>query len=103
MPRPPRGERAMTAAERQARYRAARAIGTALVRIRRPTGHRSRAQRWHDAVATLTALQAEYAVWLEGLPVNLQEGATVQALQAICDLDSGTLQALEPPRGFGCD
>src|SRR3954468_8072727 len=103
MPRPPLGERAMTAAERQARYRAARAIGTALVRIRRPTGHRSRAQRWHDAVATLTALQAEYAIWLETLPANLQEGATAEALQVICDLDLGELQAIAPPRGFGRD
>ena len=103
MPRPPLGERAMTAAERQARYRAARAIGTALVRIRRPTGHRSRAQRWHDAVATLTALQAEDAAWLEALPINLQEGATAQALLAICELDLGELQTREPPRGFGRD
>src|SRR5215213_11916659 len=101
MPRPPRGERAMTAAERQARYRAARAIGTALVRIRRPTGHRSRAQRWHDAVATLTALQAEYAIWLQSLPANLQEGATAQALQPIVELDLSALQTIEPPQGFG--
>src|SRR5215213_2550057 len=35
------------------------------------TDHRRRAQRWHDAVATLTALQTEYAIWLESLPVNL--------------------------------
>ena len=103
MPRHPLGERAMTAAERQARYRAARAIGTPVARTRRLAEHRSRAQRWHDAVATLTALQAEYAIWLESLPVNLQEGATAQALQAICDLDLSELQATEPPRGFGRD
>src|SRR5215212_11934209 len=101
MPRPPLGERAMTAAERQARYRAARIAGTPIVRPRRPADHRSRAQRWHDTVATLTALQAEYAAWLESLPVNLQEGATAQALQAIVELDRGELQAVEPPRGFG--
>ncbi len=52
----------MTATERQARYRAARAIGTLVIRTRLSTEHRSRAQRWHDAVATLTALQAEYAI-----------------------------------------
>jgi hypothetical protein len=46
-------------------------------------------------------LQAEYAIWLESLPVNLQEGAPAQALQAISDL--GELQAIEPPRGFGRD
>jgi hypothetical protein len=101
MPRHPFGERAMTAAERQARYRAARAAGAPVVRTRRPADHRSRAQRWHDALATLTALQAEYAAWLESLPVNLQEGATAQALQAIVELDRGELQAVEPPRGFG--
>jgi len=103
MPRHPLGERAMTAAERQARCRTARAAGTPVVRTRRPAEHRSRTQRWHDALATLTALQAEYAIWLESLPVNLQEGATAQALQAICDLDLGALQALEPPPGFGRD
>jgi hypothetical protein len=91
----------MTVAERQARYRAARAAGAPVVRTRRPADHRSRAQRWHDALATLTALQAEYAAWLESLPVNLQEGATAQALQAIVELDRGELQAVEPPRGFG--
>jgi len=93
----------MTAAERQARYRAARAVGAPVIRTRRPADHRSRAQRWHDAVATLTALQAEYAAWLETLPANLQEGATAEALQVICDLDLGELQAIEPPRGFGRD
>ena len=100
MPHPPLGERTMTAAERQARYRAARMAGTPIVRPRRPAGHRGRAQRWHDTVATLTALQAEYAAWLEALPINLQESATTQA---ICELDLGELQAIEPPRGFGRD
>jgi hypothetical protein len=37
------------------------------------------------------------------LPTNLQEGATAQALQAICELDLGELQTIEPPRGFGRD
>ena len=74
-----------------------------MIRTRRPANHRSRAQRWHDAVATLTALQAEYAIWLESLPLNLQEGATAQALQAIVELDLGELQTIEPPRGFGRD
>lgn len=103
MPRHPRGERAMTAAERQARYRAARIAGTPVIRTRRPADQRSRAQRWRDAVAALTTLQAEYAAWLESLPVNLQEGATAQALQAIVELDLGELVAIEPPRGFGRD
>ena len=103
MPRPPLGERAMTAAERQARYRAARMAGTPIVRPRRPVDHRGRAQRWRDAVATLTALQAEYAAWLETLPTSLHDSGTGVALQAICELDLGELQAIEPPRGFGRD
>jgi hypothetical protein len=103
MPRHPLGKRAMTAAERQARYRAARIAGTPLIRTRRPADHRGRSHRWRDTVAALTALQAEYGAWLEALPANLQEGATAQALQAICDLDLGELQAIEPPRGFGRD
>ena len=74
-----------------------------MIRSRRPTGHSSRARRWQDSVATLAALQAEYAAWLENLPANLQDTATAAALVAICDLDLGELQAIEPPRGFGRD
>ena len=48
-------------------------------------------------------MQAEYAACLEALPTNLQEGATAQALLAICELDLGELQTIEPPRGFGRD
>ena len=103
MPRKSIGERAMTDAERQARYRAARATGTPVVRTRRSTDHRSRAQRWNDAVAELVALQAQYAVWLRAIPSNLQDSPTADALQAICDLDIAELQAIEPPRGFGRD
>ncbi len=61
MPRKSIGENAMTDAERQARYRAARAVGAPVTRTRRPADHRSRARRWHDAVAELMALQAQYA------------------------------------------
>lgn len=103
MPRKPIGEMAMTAAERQARYRAARATGTPVIRTRRPTDHRSRARRWHDAVAELAELQAQYATWLDALPDSLQDSATAEALRAICDLDLDELQAVEPPRGFGRD
>src|SRR4051812_2548222 len=103
MPRPTLGEKAMTEAERQARHRAARAAGVPVIRARRPTDRRSRAQRWHDAVAVLGHLQAEYAAWLAALPANLQDSAIAEALQAICDLDLSELQAIEPPRGFGRD
>ena len=43
MPAKAIGERAMTDAERQARYRAARASGAPVIRTRRPADHRSRA------------------------------------------------------------
>jgi hypothetical protein len=103
MPRKPIGEKPMSDAERQARYRAARAAGTPITRTRRPADHRSRARRWHDAVAELTQLQAQYADWLEALPDALRDGATAEALQAICDLDLSDIQAIQPPRGFGRD
>ena len=103
MPRKPIGDRAMTEAERQARWRAARAAGAPAVRLHHPTGRRSRARRWHDAVAALTDLQSEYAAWLEALPEALLTTATADALHAICDLDLSDLQAIDPPRGFGRD
>lgn len=103
MPRKPIGEIAMTDAERQARYRAARTTGKPAIRTRRPADHRSRARRWHDAVAELMELQAQYTTWLDTLPDNLRESPTAEALQLICDLDLDELQAIEPPRGFGRD
>ena len=103
MPRKPIGETAMTDAERQARYRAARAAGVPIVRVRRPADHRSRAKRWDDDVAGLVKAQIEYAAWLDSLPDSLQDSATAEALRAICELDLSELQAIVPPRGFGRD
>ena len=103
MPRPSLNETVMTGAERQARYRAARAAGSPVVRVRRPTDRRSRIQRWNDTIAALTDLQVEYAAWLEALPDNQQEGAVAEALRAIVALDLSEFQAIEPPRGFGRD
>lgn len=103
MPAKAIGERAMTDAERQARYRAARASGVPVIRTRRPAGHRSRARRWNDTVAELMKLQAEYGAWLQSLPDNLQDTATTEALRAISELDLSELQAIVPPRGFGRD
>jgi hypothetical protein len=103
MPARPIGERAMTDAERQARYRAARASGAPTIRIRRPADHRSRGRRWNDTVAELTTLQAEYAAWLQSLPDNLQDTAAAEALRAISELDLSELQTIVPPRGFGRD
>jgi hypothetical protein len=103
MPAKAIGERAMTDAERQARYRAARASGAPVIRTRRPADHRSRARRWNDAVAELIKLHAEYDAWLQNLPENLQDTATAEALRAISELDLSELQAIVPPRGFGRD
>jgi hypothetical protein len=103
MPRKPLGERPMTDAERQARYRADRAAPRPVARTRRPADQRSRAKRWQDAVAELIRAQAEYEPWLNALPETLQDTATAEALRAICDLDLNELQMIEPPRGFGRD
>jgi hypothetical protein len=103
MPRPLLGETAMTGAERQARYRIMHANGAPIIRVRRPADRRSRIQRWSDAVAALTRLQAEYATWLEVLPDNQRDSATAEALETIVEFDLSELRAIEPPRGFGRD
>jgi len=103
MPRPLTGEKPMTGAERQARYRAARVTGAPVVRTRRPVDRRSRIQRWNDTIAAAVELQAEYADWLDALPDNQQDSALADALRAIVELDLSELQAVEPPRGFGRD
>ena len=76
----PQGEAALTPAERQARYRAARQASTPAVRYRKPGDRRSRPQRWKDAVAELIELQAGYQDWLDSLPETLRDGATAEAL-----------------------
>ena len=98
----PFGNKAMTAAERQARFRAVHANGAPRIRYRSPADRRSRAQRWHAAVAELIALQDDYRTWLDALPQNL-EARTAEALRAICDLDLSYIESVEPPRGFGRD
>jgi hypothetical protein len=94
---------AMTAAERQARFRAAHAEGAPRLRYRRPADRRSMAQKWRDAVGELLDLQDGYRGWLDSLPDNLAESATADALRTICDLDLSDLDSVEPPRGFGRD
>ena len=100
----PQGDHALTPAERQARYRAARAGEAAPVKVRyrKPTDRRSRPQRWRDAVAELVELQADYQAWLDGLPEGLADSATADALRAVCELDLASLE-VDPPRGFGRD
>jgi hypothetical protein len=100
--RPPQGAKAISGAERQARWRA-RHAGAPAIRYRRPADRRSRLQRWHDAVAELVALQGEYQQWFEALPEALRNTATGDALQALVDFDLSELADLEPPRGFGRD
>ena len=101
----PAGDRALSDAERQARYRARRQAEQAspLIRYRRPADRRARPQRWRDAVTELLALQAEYAAWRDALPDSLRDSATAEALQAILELDLDVLADIEPPRGFGRD
>ena len=94
---------AMTAAERQARFRAAHADGSPRLRYRRPADRRSIARKWRDAVSELVDLQEGYRTWLDSLPENLAESATAEALRAICDLDLSELDSVEPPPGFGRD
>ena len=107
MGRTPGGEQALTGAERQARYRQrpgpARERPAAQTMPRPPSRARPLSRRWLETVATLVALQAEYARWLEALPEATRETATGEALQAIVDLDLGELMAMQPPLGFGRD
>jgi hypothetical protein len=93
----------MTNAERQARHRAARAAAGPVVHYRRPADRRSRAQCWHEAVAVLLALQAEYRTWLQALPSTFRKAPPPKRCRAIDDLDLDELAAIEPPRGFGRD
>lgn len=103
--RQPEGELALSNAERQAHHRARRLVDPppSRIRYRRPADQRTRPQRWHDAVAELLALQAEYAAWFDALPDNLCDGATAEALQDIVDLDIDALADVSPPRGHGRD
>jgi hypothetical protein len=107
MGRRPDGEKALTGAERQARYRRRpgmtpeRASDQA-VPPRLPRG-RTLSRRWNDTVAGLVALRAAYARWLEALPEATRESATGEALQAIVDLDLEEIMTIQPPRGFGRD
>jgi hypothetical protein len=103
--RKPKGEQALSNAERQARYRARHMTSPSPVvaRPRRTADRRSRPQRWRDAVSELLALQAAYADWLAALPDSLQASATAEALEAIVELDLADLAGVELPRGYGRD
>jgi hypothetical protein len=107
MGRRPEGERALTGAERQARYRQrpGQALEQAPVKAmprRLPRGP-TLSRRWNETVAGLVALRAEYARWLEALPEATHDTATGEALRAMVDLDLEEIMAIQPPRGFGRD
>ena len=103
--RKPQGSHTLTSAERQARYRARRALAQppSMPGPDRSALRRTRLQRWRAAVAELVGLQAEYADWFDALPEALRDGATGEALQTIVDFDLDELIAIEPPRGYGRD
>jgi hypothetical protein len=103
--RHPKGEHALSNAERQARYRARLQADQSapVIRYRRPRDKRSRAQRWSDAVTELLTLQAEYTAWHQALPETFASTATAEALQAIVELDLEVLADIVPPRGYGRD
>jgi hypothetical protein len=103
--RRPKGENALTGAERQARYRARQQTkqGMPTIRYRRSADRRTRPQRWQDAVAELITLQAEYAAWADALPDGLRDTTTAEVLQAIVELDLEPLADIVPPRGYGRD
>jgi len=79
--------------------------------------HLSRPQQWAAAVAKasegledLKALQEDYQTWLDNLPENLQQSATGELLEAICELELETAydtvqeaDGIDLPRGFGRD
>jgi hypothetical protein len=103
--RMPEGSVALSNAERQARHRAKRLAVQPPLTIKRPAAaaRRSRSKRWTDALAEMTAVQAECAAWFEALPESLRDSATAAALQEMIDLDLDAIAAVQPPRGYGRD
>jgi hypothetical protein len=77
----------------------------------------SRAARWAEATSTarealsaLQELQQEYQSWQESLPENLQNSATAEKLDAVCNIDFDTAlelaseaENIDLPLGFGRD
>jgi hypothetical protein len=98
------GSAALSNAERQARHRARIQAVQPRITTKRPAAARpSRSKRWNDALAEMTAVQAECAAWFEALPESLRDSATASALQDMIDLDLDAIAAVQPPRGYGRD
>jgi len=108
---PPRGDHALTPAERSAAYRERRKAAAetgktpVVVRYRRPADRRSKPQQWADATDTLLDLLDGWQAWRDNLPPGLADSATAQALDAVLDLRDlvDQLAAAELPKGFGRD
>jgi len=96
---------ALSDAERAARYRAKRKEGVRPVQYRRPADRRSRPQKWHDAVKTLSDLLDDYESWRDNLPESLAESVTAERIDEVLELRElvEQLEAAELPRGFGRD
>ena len=103
--RKPIGERAMTPAERQARYWAKAGCRQAIGRYRRPADRRRRPERWRDACATLLEILDSYQDWRNAIPPGLADTATSQRIDDVLALRGlvEELDAAELPRGFGRD
>lgn len=104
MGRKPENSKALTGAERQARYRA-RLVRMPAPPVRPIAQPRPlpRPQRWHAAVTALLAIREEYVAWYEAIPEATREGTTGEALLAMVELDLDALVEVQPPRGFGRD
>ena len=95
---------ALSAAERQRRYRERRAANEPIRKFETVSicGRRSRPQRWTAALQELRTLQEEYETWRAGLPEPLAESRTAELLDEVCALDLDALD-LELPKGLGRD
>jgi len=123
MPGPrPRGDHALTPAERSAAYRERRkAAGgkqawvrdpaaaptkpLVVVKYRRLADRRSKPAKWQDAVETLLDVLDEYQAWRDNLPAALADSAIADRLDEVLALRDlvDQLAAAELPKGFGRD
>jgi hypothetical protein len=107
MPGPkPRGDHALSPAERNRAYRERlKAAKPVVVRYRRPADRRSKPKRWADAVQTLLDMLDGYQDRLDNLPAGLADTAIADKLDAVLALRDMVeeLAAAELPKGFGRD
>jgi hypothetical protein len=90
-------------AGRQAGYRARHkaAQPSVIVRSLRRLAAGPASKPWHGAVAERVEPPAGCAAWLDAMPASLRGTATVEAPQAIIDLDLDGLAAVKPPGQTG--